>query len=143
MPGPAAVYVGTRVRAAGFIRVYISPPLANGTGRGRRGRRRERKSERVASNGDGRRASREKSKTTVAQVPRTRGETRLKDEDTGRGRGCSAREPRAHINLLNRTSASRRISFVRALHLPARRTWRDRDARLRRRLRQIGTNCTV
>lgn len=42
------------------------------------------------------------------------------NEGEGWGYGGGAREPRAHINLLNRTSASRRISFVRALHLPAR-----------------------
>lgn len=61
------------------------------------------------------RAGREEQNDGGARAADT-GETRVKDEDTGGG----AREPRAHINLLNRTSASRRISFVRALHLPAR-----------------------
>jgi len=116
-PGPAAVYVGTRVRAAGFIRVYISPPLANGTaGEGKgatRGRGTERKREEAECNRR-ERAGREEQNDDGARAA-DMGETRVKDEDGG-----GVCEPRAHINLLNRTSASRRISFVRALHLPAR-----------------------
>jgi hypothetical protein len=58
----------------------------------------------------GRSAGREEQNDGGAGATVDTGKTRVKDEDPGGAR--------AHINLLNRTSASRRISFVRALHLP-------------------------
>ena len=90
-PGPAAVYVGTRVRVVGFIRVYISPPLANGTAGVRPERERERERDEEQGVVD-ERAGREEQNDDGARAADT-GETRVKDEDKG---GWRARASRAY-----------------------------------------------
>lgn len=113
----------------GCICVYVNVCLFEGEKDGENG-------------GGGPRTDREKSKTTVEQEPADMGETRVKDEDTG-----MTREPRAHINLLNRTSASSLpLNLVRSrahfisrvpVNVGKRGASLTRTHR-RRRLRQIG-----
>jgi len=124
------------VRAAGFIRVYISPPLANGTAGVQRERKRD--GEQQAGVVD-ERPGREEQNDDGARAADT-GETRVKDEDTGVARASLARilisstahqplaESRSFAHFISRP-AKRGVSWHGMAHL---RTYR------RRRLRQIG-----
>lgn len=82
---PAAVYVGTRVRVAGFIRVYISPPLANGTGGATREREKGEGSKREIERANAGTIEQGEEQNDGGARAADTDETRVKDEDEDRG----------------------------------------------------------